>query len=95
MSTVVRFDNGQPLPQHLIREIPHQLPDLEGLLFDQFCTLARFWRKLLDLHQFRVGEHDPDAIIQIVDQFSNFVRVHGATNLPSGYCLMFMVSCMI
>jgi hypothetical protein len=65
----------------MIRYISDQLADLQRLLLDQFGPLNGFWRKLFQLHQLRIGQHHADSVVQVMDQSSDFVFVHKATNL--------------
>lgn len=65
----------------MICDIADVLTNLERFLLDQLGALQRLWAQLFKLHEFGVGKHHPDPVIQVVQPFPYFVFIHRHINL--------------
>ena len=88
------FENREILKlfQQVIRHVSNQLADLEHLLLDQLRPLECLRCELFELHQFGVGQHHSDTVVQVMDPLLDFLFIHNANkfNIASRG---FIVSC--
>ena len=64
----------------MVADISNHLADLDRLLLNELRTLARFGAEVLQLQELRLSKDRPDAIIQVVQPFSDSIFIHKGTN---------------
>jgi len=68
--------------KQMFANVTDDLTDFKRFFFDELRPLESIRSEFLEIHEFRVVKHHPDSIIQIVQQPSHQIRIHGAPNLP-------------
>src|SRR2546428_7104357 len=77
----------------MVADISNHLADLDRLLLNELRTRARFGAAVLQLQELRLSKDRPDAIIQVVQPFSDSIFIHKGTNPSIGLSFELMISC--
>ena len=73
-----------PLTKQMVADISNHLADLDRLLLNELRTIARFGAEVLQLQELRLSKDRPEAIIQVVQPFSDSIFIHKGTNPSTG-----------
>ena len=76
--------NMRLISEQVVADVSNDLPELEGLFFDQLRPLERSGAELFELHQLSIRQDHSHPVVQIMEPFSDLGLIHRATNLTRG-----------
>jgi hypothetical protein len=68
--------NPRLFAEDVFADVSDDLPEFEGLFFDEPGSLERSGAELIELHQLSIREDHSDPVIQIMEPLSDLRLIH-------------------